>query len=94
MKYNKNKCRSIKRLCSCLKNVWGWKHIGNFTMGPVKIIVGKEGVQQISIVGVVRIKINPLTQFSVPQIEFPLGGSSKKGSHVYFLLIVAMVLLL
>ncbi len=22
-------------------------------------------------------------QFSVPQIEYPLGGSSKKGSHVY-----------
>ncbi len=33
-------------------------------------------------------------QFSVPQIEYPLGGSSQKGSHVYFLLIVAMVLLL
>ncbi len=33
-------------------------------------------------------------QFSVPQIEYPLGGSTKKGSHVYFLLIVAMVLLL
>ncbi len=33
-------------------------------------------------------------QFSVPQIEYPLGGSSKKGSHVYFLLRVAMVLLL
>ncbi len=31
-------------------------------------------------------------QFSVAQIEYPLGGSSKKGSHVYFLLIVAMVL--
>ncbi len=25
-------------------------------------------------------------QFSVPQIEYPLGGSSKKGGHVYFLL--------
>ncbi len=25
-------------------------------------------------------------QFSVPQIEYPLGGSSNKGSHVYFLL--------
>ncbi len=25
-------------------------------------------------------------QFSVPQIEYTLGGSSKKGSHVYFLL--------
>ncbi len=25
-------------------------------------------------------------QFSVPQIEYPLGGSSKKGSHVCFLL--------
>ncbi len=35
-----------------------------------------------------------LRQFSVPQIEYPLRGSSKKGSHVYFLLIVAMVLLL
>ncbi len=33
-------------------------------------------------------------EFSVPQIEYPLGGSTKKGSHVYFLLIVAMVLLL
>ncbi len=33
-------------------------------------------------------------QFSEPQIEYPLGGSSKKGSHVYFLLTVAMVLLL
>ncbi len=33
-------------------------------------------------------------EFSVPQIEYPLGGSSKKGSHVYFLLIVGMVLLL
>ncbi len=27
-------------------------------------------------------------EFSVPQIEYPLGGSRKKGSHVYFLLIV------
>ncbi len=25
-------------------------------------------------------------KFSVPQIEYPLRGSSKKGSHVYFLL--------
>ncbi len=33
-------------------------------------------------------------QFSVPQIEFPPGGCSKKGSHAYFLLIVAMILLL
>ncbi len=33
-------------------------------------------------------------EFPVPQIEYPLGGSSKKGSHVYFLLIVAMILLL
>ncbi len=32
------------------------------------------------------------SKFSVPQIEYPLGGSSKKGSHVYFLLVVAMVL--
>ncbi len=30
-------------------------------------------------------------QLSVPQIEYPLGG---KGSHIYFLLIVTMVLLL
>ncbi len=28
-------------------------------------------------------------QFSIPQKEHPLGGSSKKGNHVYFLLIVA-----
>ncbi len=33
-------------------------------------------------------------QFSVPQIEYPLGGSSKKGSHVYFLLQVFWVILL
>ncbi len=33
-------------------------------------------------------------EFSVPQIKYPQGGSSKKGSHVYFLLMVAMVLLL
>ncbi len=25
-------------------------------------------------------------QFSVPRIEYPLGGSSITGSHVYFLL--------
>ncbi len=29
-------------------------------------------------------------QFSVLQIEYPLGCSNKKGSHVYFLLIVTM----
>ncbi len=34
------------------------------------------------------------SQFSVPWIEYPLGGSSQKGSHVSTLLIVAMVLLL
>ncbi len=33
-------------------------------------------------------------QFSVLRIEYPLGGSSKKCSYVYLLLIVAMVLLL
>ncbi len=33
-------------------------------------------------------------QFSVPQIEYPLGGSSKKGSHVYFVLQVFWVILL
>ncbi len=33
-------------------------------------------------------------QFLVPQIEYPLGGSSKKGSHVYFLLQVFWVILL
>ncbi len=37
-------------------------------------------------------KIN--IQFSVPQIEYPLGDSNTKGSHVYFLLVFAMVLLL
>ncbi len=31
--------------------------------------------------------------FTVPQIKCLLGGSSEKGSHVYFLLIVTMVLL-
>ncbi len=35
-----------------------------------------------------------LLQFSEPQIEYPLGGSSKKGSHVYFLLQVFWVILL
>ncbi len=34
------------------------------------------------------------SEFAVPQIEYPLGGSSKQGSHIYFLLIVAMALLL
>ncbi len=33
-----------------------------------------------------------IRQFSVPQIEYPLGGSSKKGSHVYFLLQVFWIL--
>ncbi len=33
-------------------------------------------------------------QFSVAQIEYPLGGSSKKGSHVYFLLKVFCIILL
>ncbi len=33
-------------------------------------------------------------QFSVPQIEYPLGGSSKNGSHVYFVLQVFRVILL
>ncbi len=33
-------------------------------------------------------------EFSVPQIEYPLGGSSKKCSHVYFLLQVFWVILL
>ncbi len=33
-------------------------------------------------------------EFSVPQIEYPLRGSRQKGNHVYFLLIVAMVLVL
>ncbi len=33
-------------------------------------------------------------QFSVPQIEYPIGGSTKNGSHVYFLLQVFCVILL
>ncbi len=33
-------------------------------------------------------------QFLVPQIEYPQGSSSKNGSHVYILFIIAMVLLL
>ncbi len=36
----------------------------------------------------------PPSQFSVPQIRYPLGGSSKEGSHVYFLLQVFSVILL
>ncbi len=35
-----------------------------------------------------------LAEFSVPQIEYSLVGSSKKGSHVYFLLQVFWVILL
>ncbi len=31
-------------------------------------------------------------QFSVSQIEYPLGGSIEKGCHVYFLLITSMIL--
>ncbi len=34
------------------------------------------------------------SQLSVPQTEYTLGGTNKMGSHVYFQLIVAMVLLL
>ncbi len=41
-----------------------------------------------------HLQIANLVQFSVPQIEYPLGGSSKKGSHVYFLLQVFWVILL
>ncbi len=41
-----------------------------------------------------RINIGFGIQFSVLQIKCPLGGSSEKSSHVYFLLIVTMVLLL
>ncbi len=33
-------------------------------------------------------------EFSVPRIEYPLEGSSKIGSHVYFLLQVFWVILL
>ncbi len=33
-------------------------------------------------------------QFSVSQIEYPLGGSTKKGCHVYFLLQLFWVILL
>ncbi len=32
-------------------------------------------------------------KFSVPQIEYPLGDSSKKGSHIFFLLQVFWVIL-
>ncbi len=35
-----------------------------------------------------------MMQFSVPQIEYPLGGSSTKDSDVYFLLQVFWVILL
>ncbi len=33
-------------------------------------------------------------EFSVPQLECPLGGNNKQGSHVYFLLQVFWVILL
>ncbi len=33
-------------------------------------------------------------QFSLPQVEYPLGGNSKKGSHIYVLLQVVWVILL
>ncbi len=33
-------------------------------------------------------------QLSVPQTEYPLGGSSKKGCHVYVLLQVIWVILM
>ncbi len=45
-------------------------------------------------IAVIGFHVTLLLQFLVPQIEHPLGGSSKKGSHVYFMLVVAMVLLL
>ncbi len=38
--------------------------------------------------------ITMIKLFSVPQIEYPLGGSCKKGSHVYFLLQDFWVMLL
>ncbi len=38
--------------------------------------------------------LNFIIQFSVPLIKYPLGGRSKKGSHVYFLLQVFWVMLL
>ncbi len=44
--------------------------------------------------GVMILWFKSMIEFLVPQIEYPLGGSSKKCSHVYFLLLVAMVLLL
>ncbi len=51
-------------------------------------------LQALALLLVFVCQLTCLGQFSVPQIEYPLGGSSKKGSHVYFLFIVAMVLLL
>ncbi len=38
--------------------------------------------------------VKSIHQFSVPQIEYPLVGSSENGSHVYFLLEVFWVILL
>ncbi len=40
------------------------------------------------------LKLSNKYQFSIPRIEYPLGGSSKKGSHVYFLLQVLWVIIL
>ncbi len=50
-------------------------------------------ITSINIEALTRLYIGVLW-LSVPQIKYPLGDSSKKGSNVYFLLIVAMVLLL
>ncbi len=33
-------------------------------------------------------------QFSIPQIDYPLGGSCKKGSHVYFMFQVFWLIIL
>ncbi len=54
-------------------------------------------VKQLSLKTIVidRIRVIKFIKFSVPQIEYPLGGScKKKGSHVYFLLHVFWVILL
>ncbi len=59
--------------------------------GVLGVIKGSSN--QINIANFVH-QMADVSQFSVPQIEYPLGGSMIKGSHVYFLLIVAMILLL
>ncbi len=74
----------------------GWWRVQNnwkytYRWGPV--LKGVLSFYQLHM-GVLTFFAMCYSNFSLPQIVCPLGGSIKIGSHVYFLLIVAMVLLL